>query len=79
MPQCLPHVGAPQVLLIEVTTQTLCTKRGGWHLPRAPRDCPREVADVLEECIAQDPQRRPSAEQVLARLQAAGGGDDGAV
>ena len=29
------------VLLIEITTHTLSTKRGGWRLPHAPNECPQ--------------------------------------
>lgn len=49
------------VLLTELTTGTPVTMRGQQRLPRAPDDCPQEVVDLIQRCLAQQPDARPSA------------------
>ncbi|EFN52572.1 hypothetical protein CHLNCDRAFT_138568 [Chlorella variabilis] len=88
-PFCLTHAAPEQVLgqrctlaadvyslgilLVELTTQQAVTRRGEWRLPRAPEECSQAVVELIEECVAQDPLRRPSAAEALQRLQAEGG------
>ncbi|KAL4439180.1 hypothetical protein ABPG77_004082 [Micractinium sp. CCAP 211/92] len=59
------------LLLVSLLTRQLMRERGSWRLPRAPEECPREVASLIEECLSADPAARPTAAQILARLQAA--------
>jgi hypothetical protein len=35
---------------------------------RVPEDCPQEVADLYEHCIAEGPADRPSARELVERL-----------
>ena len=58
------------ILLIELTTGQPVMRRGGWRLPRAPDECSAAVVALIEECTATDVAHRPSAAQVLQRLQA---------
>ena len=58
------------ILLIELTTGQPVMRRGGWRLPRAPDECSAAVVALIEECTATDAAQRPSAAQVLQRLQA---------
>ncbi|KAK9829800.1 hypothetical protein WJX72_007980 [[Myrmecia] bisecta] len=46
-------------------------KRGERRTPRVPRECPQEVADLIERCCAFDPADRPSIKEVIEILQAA--------
>ena len=59
------------VLLAELLTRTLVTRRGMCRLPRAPDECPADVAALIQDCLAGDPAERPCAAEVLARLRAA--------
>ncbi|KAL4428495.1 hypothetical protein ABPG75_002584 [Micractinium tetrahymenae] len=61
------------LLLVSLLTRQLVRERGAWRLPRAPEECPREVVALVEECLSADPAARPTADQILARLQAAAG------
>lgn len=60
------------VLLSELTTRQLATKRGEWRLPRVPDECPQAVVQLIQDCMAFDPVLRPTAAEALQRLQAAG-------
>ncbi|KAL4431227.1 hypothetical protein ABPG75_006483 [Micractinium tetrahymenae] len=62
------------VLLNVLASRRLLSNRGEWALPRAPCDCPAEVVSLIEQCIVPDPALRPSAAEVLHRLQASRGG-----
>lgn len=44
--------------------------RGGMRPLRAPEDCPAEVADLYQRCVSEDPEDRPSAEELLDILEA---------
>ncbi|KAL4422644.1 hypothetical protein ABPG75_008841 [Micractinium tetrahymenae] len=57
------------VLLIELTTQREGRSRLCWQLPRAPQDCPQAVLELIQQCLQEDPQRRPTAAEALRRLQ----------
>lgn len=37
---------------------------------RVPEECPQEVADLIKQCLDVDPEKRPSAEACIRRLQA---------
>lgn len=43
--------------------------RGQLRLPLVPAECPQAVADLLMECLSLDPTARPSAQQLLRRLE----------
>ncbi len=36
----------------------------------APQDCPQEVVDLYERCIAEQPEQRPTAAELLQTLAA---------
>ena len=44
--------------------------RGHLHQPRVPEECSEEAADLMAECGSVDPGNRPTAQQVMQRLQA---------
>ncbi|KAL4855737.1 3-deoxy-manno-octulosonate cytidylyltransferase [Chlorella vulgaris] len=58
------------ILLIELTTQVAVLKRGNWRLPTVPEECSQAVLALIEDCVASEPDLRPTASQVLQRLQA---------
>lgn len=58
------------ILLIELTTQVAVLKRGNWRLPNVPEECSQAVLALIEDCVASEPDLRPTASQVLQRLQA---------
>ena len=39
-------------------------------MPRVPEECPQEVLDLYMACMAHNPARRPTAEQVTKTLLA---------
>lgn len=45
--------------------------RGRMDPPRVPQQCPAEVAELIGDCVDPDPTKRPSAWQLVERLQAA--------
>ncbi|PSC74722.1 serine threonine-kinase [Micractinium conductrix] len=53
------------VLLVALLTQLPVIQRDGWRLPCAPQECPQEVVGLIEECLATDPQHRPTAAATL--------------
>lgn len=59
------------LLLVSLLTGQMAEARGSWRLPRAPEDCPQDVAALVGECLLVEPQQRPSAAEALARLRAA--------
>ena len=40
------------------------------HMHRVPEECPQWVADLIEDCRALEPTKRPTARVVYQRLQA---------
>ena len=36
---------------------------------RVPEECPEDVADLIAECLSETPLLRPSAREVIERLQ----------
>jgi hypothetical protein len=44
--------------------------RGGMRVLRAPEDCPADVAELYQRCVSEDPEDRPSAEELLDILEA---------
>jgi hypothetical protein len=58
----------PQVFLWE-----LCTgeppRRGCLRALEAPADCPEEVAEMGQRCLAADPEDRPTIDEILVVLQ----------
>ncbi|PRW50855.1 serine threonine- kinase isoform A [Chlorella sorokiniana] len=57
------------VVLWELVTKEL-PRRGFVQPPPASEDCPQDLSELIGECLQQDPARRPTAQQVLERLQA---------
>ncbi|PSC67771.1 Serine threonine-kinase CTR1 [Micractinium conductrix] len=57
------------VLLWEIMTGEL-PQRGSMREPRVPDECPQEAADLMWDCLKEDPAARPSARQVMERLAA---------
>ncbi|KAL4431038.1 hypothetical protein ABPG75_006294 [Micractinium tetrahymenae] len=43
-------------------------QRGRLRSPKVPDECPREVADLLDRMLSQDPAERPTAPEVLQEL-----------
>lgn len=43
--------------------------RGGMRALRSPEDCPPEVTEIYRRCVSEDPEERPSAEELLALLE----------
>jgi hypothetical protein len=37
--------------------------------PLVPQECPQAAADLLAECAQLDPTKRPTAQQLLQRLE----------
>lgn len=46
---------------------------------RVPRDCPAAVAALYKQCTASDPEARPTAAQVVERLEAMQDDSDGSI
>lgn len=44
--------------------------RGHLRQPRVPEECDQAAADLMAECGSIDPAARPTAQQVMLRLQA---------
>lgn len=44
--------------------------RGQMRAPRVPEECPPEIVLLMATCCAEDPARRPTAEQLVALLGA---------
>lgn len=44
--------------------------RGEMRPLSAPQDCPQEVVDLYERCIAEQPEQRPTAAELLQTLAA---------
>ncbi len=40
-----------------------------WVMPRVPSECPQEVADLYHDCVRPNPAERPTAEEIVARLE----------
>ena len=38
-------------------------------LPQVPEECPKEVADLIDECLVSTPKRRPTAKQLFEALK----------
>jgi len=55
------------VVLWEVCTGE-APVRGDMRPLRAPEDCPAEVVELYERCVAEDPELRPTAREVLDAL-----------
>ena len=53
-------------------------QRGSMRLPRVPEECPQAAADLMLECLSPDPAERPTAQQLLQRLEAMLGAPGGA-
>ncbi|KAK9804520.1 hypothetical protein WJX73_003899 [Symbiochloris irregularis] len=55
----------------------ICTgerpRRGRTREPIVPDECPQEIADLIVECQAQEPEARPTAREVLQRIKFAAG------
>ena len=45
-----------------------CSDRG-CTCCRAPEDCPQAVVDLWYECVDPDPAKRPTAAQIVSRLE----------
>jgi tRNA A-37 threonylcarbamoyl transferase component Bud32 len=56
------------ILLWEICTGER-PRRGDMRLPRVPEECPQEVADLISQCMALEPGERPTAQQLMKRLQ----------
>ncbi|PRW39194.1 serine threonine- kinase [Chlorella sorokiniana] len=63
------------VLLWEICTGER-PRRGDMRTPRVPEECPQEVVDLIGQCMSLDPQDRPSAQHLLARLEELGSRGD---
>jgi serine/threonine protein kinase len=48
-------------------------QRGSLRAPRVPEECPQEVADLMMECLRLEPSQRPTASQVVQRLDSGQG------
>lgn len=57
------------VLLVELTTRQAVHRRGTWHLPHAPEECPQGVLALIEACLSHAPRARPTAAEALQRLR----------
>lgn len=42
--------------------------RGRMQQLKVPEECPQEVSDLFDQCVAEDPSARPTAKEVLVRL-----------
>lgn len=61
------------VLLLEMVTGEIpqpFQMREQQPCPAAAPECQADVADLIQECCASDPKKRPSAELVYVRLTA---------
>ncbi|KAI7842043.1 hypothetical protein COHA_004243 [Chlorella ohadii] len=56
------------ILLWEICTGER-PRRGDMRLPKVPEECPQEVADLISQCMSLDPSERPTAQQLMQRLQ----------
>lgn len=56
------------VLLWEIVT-TEQPIRAAMRPVRVPSECPQKVADLIKECMAEDPRQRPTAQQVYQALK----------
>lgn len=64
-----PSHPSPQVLLWEIVTGGR-VQRGNLRPPRVPEESPQEIADLIDQCLSEDPQARPTAQQLLQALSA---------
>ena len=55
------------VVLWEIVTQEI-PRRGQLRQLRCPDECPQAIADLLDDCHALNPKKRPSAEEVCCCL-----------
>ncbi|KAI7843034.1 hypothetical protein COHA_003366 [Chlorella ohadii] len=44
-------------------------KRGSLRMPVVPDECPQEMSDLMMECLSLEPSQRPTASQVVRRLE----------
>lgn len=55
-----------------VVVWEICTgeapARGDMRSPQAPEDCPQEIVDLYQACVAEDPEDRPAARDLLDAL-----------
>ncbi|PRW57729.1 Serine threonine- kinase CTR1 [Chlorella sorokiniana] len=56
------------VLLWEIVTGER-PQRGQLRLPRVPEECPQAASDLLLQCLHQDPAQRPTALELMQRLE----------
>lgn len=56
------------VVLYELATKEM-PQRGSVAPPPPSAACPQGLSALIGECLQQDPARRPTAQQVLERLQ----------
>ena len=68
---CAPLCCSFGVVLWEVVTGEH-PHRGSMRLPRVPDECPAEVTALIQECMAMEPSARPTAQQLLRRLEVLG-------
>ena len=43
-------------------------RRGRMRVPRAPEECPQDVVDLINECLAVEASARPTARELVERL-----------
>jgi len=58
------------VLLVELATGRVVTRRGNWQLPRAPEQCSQAVRALIQQCLSLEPGQRPTSTQALQLLRA---------
>lgn len=66
---CKADIYSLGVVLWEVCTGE-APVRGVMRPLQAPQDCPAEVVELYQRCIAEDPDERPTAEEILELLAA---------
>jgi serine/threonine protein kinase len=68
-PSCRSTAISAGVLLWEIITGSRPV-RGHMRSIQVPAECPRDAADLMTACCALDPAARPTARDLMKRLQA---------
>ncbi|KAK9814907.1 hypothetical protein WJX73_001729 [Symbiochloris irregularis] len=53
----------------EIVTGEISHPYDGCRAVRVPEECPKKVAQLIKDCMQQDPSNRPSADQIVTRLE----------
>ena len=61
--------GLLQKITCKILWKRYSYRRLFWVMPRVPSECPQAVADLYHDCVRPNPAERPTAKEIVARLE----------